>query len=78
MTSFQRGAFTDKFDLEEEIERLLEISKRWLFLNKLFTKYALSKNEEILQKIKGYLQSLSVEEETLLDRFLMKMGKERV
>ena len=57
---------------------MLEISKRWLFLNKLFTKYALSKNEEILQKIKGYLQSLSVEEETLLDRFLMKMGKERV
>lgn len=78
LVPFQRGAFIDKFDLEEETERLLEISKRWLFLNKLFTKYALAKNEEILQKIKRYLQSFSVEEETLLDRFIMKMGKERV
>lgn len=70
---FQRRRLREKYSLEEECKCLLEISKKWLFLNKLFTKFALSSKVEILQKIKGYLEGISIEEEELLDRFLAKM-----
>lgn len=73
LTLFQRRNLIEKYNLEEECKCLLEISKKWLFLNKLFTKFALSSKAKILQKIKRYLEGISIEEEELLDRFLAKM-----
>lgn len=61
-----------QYDLKEEMDSLLELSKKWLFLNKLFTKYVFSKKEYELSKIKKYISDLKIEED-LLSKFILKI-----